>query len=1279
MRSRPDLKGTLSSISTLSDVQRNGSLDGSSDAGSTSSTTPLSGPAAQMPYATHRDLVNSSDTLRLIPSSGSELSPGADKGVFVDSRESQVEEGQISRQQSSHETAEGTALRAAKGLFQSMNTKRILVASSAAPGQAWEIMQGRQDAAVEEQINALELEDTPTSGKSGKGTEISRTPSQSTTGTFESNTTSSLDTAASSLQSNPSSETALHEKEALIKASQISSSPGLYVTASNSCEDLTQVKRDSTALRRYYALLELVETEKGYAEDLSILVNVFFENLTAQAFFDESELRLNAVCRNAKELLELHTMLAHELDAVVEESGLTAEAEGSDLSKALRCEGTIVHLAQRLVKSAPQFNLYQLFCSRHTEALVLIREAEKRHGGDDFAAYERMCSNIIRGQLRNGRGDRYTHSRRSSAGTSTPLALSSMTDESQTIHATSSSSSSPNLASGATTPSGSFASLSRQNTSRLLFADYLIKPIQRLCLYPLVLNSLLKYTPEEEMQSRQSLQAAIVVMRQLADDVDQASKEREKNLMADLIISKVEPQQGINHALLKSFGNPLLSGALDVLYHHNTLSPLTVPLRFQRFGVLLWQEFLLLVRVRKSQQLECKYWFPLSKAILAPLEDTAAISELELVAPSPSPPLSQANRSVLPFAMRLSYFGHHFEFLASNTRECLTWHNHFRLAMEASASSSSSSSLPVVGGYPCNLVIAANVETSSVSLPSVYNNNVKASTSSISTSDPLVKLPSASTRMAIDRNMIFSDILLSQSGNTNAATSNSGGGYGPINYTQRDISEAILKQQLRQSATPSIGSAVGAAMGLARLAAKPTAVKRARRQSTLTLTEINPSCDAVLLGESSTDAGNSSTNTTRHSTSASRPTFIDGEATEISNAPSTSKWRNSLLRRNSRTSSARSSYFDSAPPSPSTPMMNFTPLSVAVPPLSVSPSEDINCFVDSASAASRPAHLRTKSMSLRDVWQNSVRRRSRSQSNGSDLAEMQRESGLASPATITASLIANPVLEDMELQVAARKGEEDERSDLANPSEATIAMEDVRRSIYSLDSATASSIAHLRRLLSASPRSRMSSSKSNMNRSSTASGPINASDEYSQNSSNSSSTVNVAKPLSPRGTLERAMTAITIPSLATSEEYDGSQRRRSEPRIDLPRSPLGSRGRGGGGSTEGDGGVKGRERGADKIANNEPAVKASFTTNARNSLRRLRRKSSFTRSPSPLNGALSLTNPWGDHSRLNSVEESNTEHSGDHSHLEKEGHTRVDKEDKLIRPEPIRRRPSSAE
>lgn len=1065
-------------------------------------------------------------------------------------------------------TTDDVALLAAKGAGEAISTKRILIASLVAPGHEWDILQGMRDEHVEEQVNALGLEGIRKSKDSVTATEISRTPSQSTTGTAESSTTGSLETAASSLQSAPASDIVNQDQN----QDPRSASHNLYITACSSSNDLHLEKRNAEALRRYHALMELVETEKGYADDLATLVRVFFQNLTTQAFFDENDARTNAVCRNAGELLDLHNVLAHKLRSVIEDSNLSSEADGTDMDKALRCEEAIVSVAQGLTRMAPRFDVYQLFCSRHAEALILIREAEKRHNGDDFAAFERMCGNLLRGQHRNRSAP---SSRRSSAGTSTPTGITSLSlavaDEPGSMPP-----------SGTNTPSGSFASLSRQTSGRLLFADYLIKPIQRLCLYPLVLNSLLKYTSQEEIATRQALESAISAMRKIADDVDRASKQREKDLMAELIVSKVEPYQGITHALLKSFGNPLLSGSLDVLYHHDVYSPLTAPLRFQRLGLVLWHGFLLVVRVRKNQQLECKHWLPLARVRLAALNAEAASPGTESVLWAPT--ISQPSRPVVPNALRLSYYGHHFELSAGSERECQIWHSRLSQAIQEAPS--------VLQAFPCSLAEDLGMlrTPASESLHKFFANSVLPNAT---IPDFLIKFPTASSRSSIDRNMIFSDDLLSHSG-FSTATTNSGGGYGPVALSPKDISETLLAQQLRQSVTPSIGSAVGAAMGLARMAATqmPTAVKRVRRQSMLNLTEINPACDALLVDSSPVVAGQASGLPSPGTRQAGASGSIRNSISIDGGEGSSSKWKSTLLRRNSRAMSAKSN----AGSLNSSPMTSVADLSHTVG--CASPVEDYGMASVAGTAPAMPAHLRSKSMSIRDVWQNSIGRRSRSHSSSSEKG-IPGANHFFSPSSNGTSLTSSPVLEQSEILLGSRRG-----SDIRTGSQLDAIFAstegDTAQKAGSVDSTGFSSVAQLRRILSAS------SGHASSRRSKTSDGG-----RYFGSGASSSG--------SARAGVERSQTELDLPLVSSLQLQDGQERRRSEPEH-LPLRPQ-----------------------LHLETGSQPRVsRPSFTLNAKHSFRRLRLRASQTPSgsatPSPVS-SINFASSWGDHSRLNSVEE----------------------------------------
>ncbi len=88
-------------------------------------------------------------------------------------------------------------------------------------------------------------------------------------------------------------------------------------------------------LRLYRALMELVETERSYADDLAILVMVFFENLQRMPFFGasgdlaEQAWRYETVSRNAEQLLRLHQQIAVQLEAIVARNGLNLSSSAT--------------------------------------------------------------------------------------------------------------------------------------------------------------------------------------------------------------------------------------------------------------------------------------------------------------------------------------------------------------------------------------------------------------------------------------------------------------------------------------------------------------------------------------------------------------------------------------------------------------------------------------------------------------------------------------------------------------------------------------------------------------------------------------------------------------------------------------------------------------------------------------------------------------------------------------------------------------------------------------
>lgn len=376
-------------------------------------------------------------------------------------------------------------------------------------------------------------------------------------------------------------------------------------------------------------------------------------------------------------------------------------------------------------------------------------------------------------------------------------------------------------------PSVSSASVNKPG-GRLTFADLLIKPIQRLCLYPLILQTVLKHTSPQDAGFRE-LEAAIASVERAAREVNRVGKEREQFLLAELVASRMEPHGTLTHSLLSSLGNVKLSGTLDVLYHHSYYSPLTAPLRFRYLGLFLYQHQLVIVKVRKSRTYGPNFWFPLVSAKLSSIEE---------------------DEGVLPHAFRLSIDDHHFELAASSSRERALWASQLSSAIEAAASAAerlagsdtkeSSPDPADTKRYPSCLPASrrpARVHTNLVAAAAErdpLNVFLAYQSANANSSEVLVRYASISQRAAIDRGMIFSEAILSArsisqrdgtftpGGSITKSSSTTSGSTTPTAMT---VAGLTAWPPSSNTSTSSLGAAVGAAMGLA------IAARRSGRQS----------------------------------------------------------------------------------------------------------------------------------------------------------------------------------------------------------------------------------------------------------------------------------------------------------------------------------------------------------------------------------------------------------------------------------------------------------------
>jgi len=194
--------------------------------------------------------------------------------------------------------------------------------------------------------------------------------------------------------------------------------------------------------------------------------------------------------------------------------------------------------------------------------------------------------------------------------------------------------------------------------------DFLIKPIQRICRYPLLLKEILRLTDEDDSEY-QYVDQAFQLVKQKAQEIDETQREAERKLLTEQFLKKLpesslprklvsgsqkdqsafeyhgygyqqggvpspgfpsdygmaSSQDGIvpapfTRAFAGTLGSILLAGALEYV---NTSE---VPLRLRYYGCFLFDAMLVIVKAKKSNNYEPRQWLPLR---LCELQETIQV------------------------------------------------------------------------------------------------------------------------------------------------------------------------------------------------------------------------------------------------------------------------------------------------------------------------------------------------------------------------------------------------------------------------------------------------------------------------------------------------------------------------------------------------------------------------------------------------------------------------------------------------------------------------------
>ncbi|GAA5835407.1 hypothetical protein JCM11251_005226 [Rhodosporidiobolus azoricus] len=388
-----------------------------------------------------------------------------------------------------------------------------------------------------------------------------------------------------------------------------------------------KVKKVADDEKRYHALVELVETERGYLEGLRVLVKVYFQTLPFLTLLSVSE--VHSIIRNADQLLALHERIGERIERVERELGWRREGAGEERrgegdaegesevvekekdekerekekergrrekrmeerEKPARVRRAAKRIAEVFSDELPSFELYNDFCARHAEALDITRSIASR---PEWEAYERQCALRACGELatmtpmpshpKNARQNSYPFNT-APAMSNSPLPFSSGATPASTFASTPNSVAPSSAAATpatfiSTTTSSSSASASR---SKLRFVDYAISPVQRITRYPLVFGQLDKYfsspppptssqtSPRSSAPHPNSPAAAIRStwdgFRSVASAVDAAKRQREGEMRTRIVAQRMEFNTPVvGGAFCDVLGPTLLVGAMHVLH-----------------------------------------------------------------------------------------------------------------------------------------------------------------------------------------------------------------------------------------------------------------------------------------------------------------------------------------------------------------------------------------------------------------------------------------------------------------------------------------------------------------------------------------------------------------------------------------------------------------------------------------------------------------------------------------------------------------------------------------
>ncbi|KAF9506476.1 hypothetical protein BS47DRAFT_1399431 [Hydnum rufescens UP504] len=448
-----------------------------------------------------------------------------------------------------------------------------------------------------------------------------------------------------------------------------SHSSGDYVTTSPHSQLTLTEPAGTIRTKRWYALAEIVESERMYVNDLRILVHIYIHSLMTNLSLPLTSEQRKLVALNVDQLLQVHEPFAADLEKAVEDYGISYGVNQKEMiydpDDEPKFEWAAVNaVSECFLNLAPRLEVYQTYCSGHTEAVDILRGIQSR---PEYVAFEKACALSVSGALAENTPSPTTsaphedfdvpndkspssstvpHSPEDAEKTFSPPATSAVPQSlySAKVCFFPQSIPFPSLDHAIAAVAGiddippvppiaplmTTLSWASKAGKLLEFRDLLIKPIQR----------------------QNILEQALMAIKKVAKDVDDARERQDAIVKNRLILDRFEIHPSITLDFLRSLGECKLACALDVIYHHPVYAPLTTPIKVKYYGAFVYNGYMFLVKVRKSKTYQPQHWFALESIKIKDLErDDAWLSH----------------------SFRLSLGEHHFEYGASCVAEKEIW------------------------------------------------------------------------------------------------------------------------------------------------------------------------------------------------------------------------------------------------------------------------------------------------------------------------------------------------------------------------------------------------------------------------------------------------------------------------------------------------------------------------------------------------------------------------------------------------------------------------------